>query len=592
MSMPAPDMPQPTVGTKPFETRTTLAMVALAMFVGGLGAWPHLQFSLTIGEPTFFFGAYDEDSYFIEFMQGMLGSYRPLSNVVFDALSFLFGHSRDAILIGADILLPMIASLAAFVLAMEIGRNWPERLLLSLLFLFGQELFSLNCQAMWPHGLDWYARLRAYLGPLNSLVPVYDTAYLNIFRTPEPQISFALLFLLLTAVIRLAAGRSEHWTVWLLFCGNALLGAGYVFLAISALLFQASAAFIFLALGRIRVAALMTAATALGSTILLMVILFNPSPAGLVFHSRLPIITPTLIGSVLAVAIFLRPLLSRYRKLPAAWLSLALMMMPMVLLNQQVVTGLMVSARDWERYANYPLFICGAALAISIVWGEKKFFRQAPLPVLVIVVGTLGLLIATAQTRSYRHFFQFNASSVAIARTLAQAENVPLTTPVVVSPLMYAPLVRIRTGDARPILLDFSRVVLAPIPRLPEDGRQPRPGPYESLLFEYFRLDGVSPDALREILMDEARAHNGFFLHFLFNIVDWWAASSDRRAVRDVSPIIPQIVERYRQYVPAAGTRLFVTNRPQHQAPGFRSSLLGQSEVAGHSAYLYAQMPQ
>ncbi len=77
--------------------------------------------------------------------------------------------------------------------------------------------------------------------------------------------------------------------------------------------------------------------------------------AGLTYPTRLPIITPGVIGSLVFSAAFGFWMILARMQGAAGFPDLGLSGHPLVLSNQQIVTGVMFSARDWERTVSYPV---------------------------------------------------------------------------------------------------------------------------------------------------------------------------------------------------------------------------------------------
>src|SRR5690606_21714730 len=79
--------------------------------------------------------------------------------------------------------------------------------------------------------------------------------------------------------------------------------------------------------------------------------------SALSYASRLPIITPAVLASIVIGSGFGLFMLLKQRREPMAFLALGCLLAPAVLCNQQIVTGVMISARDWERNFNYPAVV-------------------------------------------------------------------------------------------------------------------------------------------------------------------------------------------------------------------------------------------
>ena len=81
------------------------------------------------------------------------------------------------------------------------------------------------------------------------------------------------------------------------------------------------------------------------------------------FHSRLPMIAPSLIyGCLLALLLGWR-FRNELTREPRLFFGLLCLLVPTVTLNQQVATGFMVQSLNWERYVNYPFLVLGLFLS-------------------------------------------------------------------------------------------------------------------------------------------------------------------------------------------------------------------------------------
>src|SRR5207253_2694042 len=119
----------------------------------------------------------------------------------------------------ADAIFPALAALSAFALATVVARSTPSRLLIALLLLFGQELFSLGSSTVTRLLPEWLSLSRVRLALAAShpgLVPDYYTSYFSLFRTPEPQVSLCLVFLHLVGIVAFVSDRGGRYRPWLL----------------------------------------------------------------------------------------------------------------------------------------------------------------------------------------------------------------------------------------------------------------------------------------------------------------------------------------------------------------------------------------
>src|SRR5271157_4465285 len=100
--------------------RDLLPLVAAALLVAAAGAAPHLWFSASSGEISYFKYAYDEEFYGRIALEGRLVEvplYRIGSSILMRALHGLTGNNLEVTLIVSDFVWPFLCALAAAYLA-------------------------------------------------------------------------------------------------------------------------------------------------------------------------------------------------------------------------------------------------------------------------------------------------------------------------------------------------------------------------------------------------------------------------------------------------------------------------------------------
>jgi hypothetical protein len=573
----------------------------LVVFVVALGLAPHAWFSDAVGQLVFFKGAYDEDTYFLYMLRGIFEPYRVVSHHFLAAVHALAGRSADLTLIAADLMLPALATVAAYFLASQLVRDWRIRAVVTLLLLFGQEFFSLANVAVWAGRAPPIELFRSLFGIWGAMiVPSPEVSYLGIFRTPEPQLGYAVVFVVLALLIRIANNENRALDTVVLAALSFCLPFIYIIVSLPTLMAEACAAALLVAMGRRRAATALTAIVLGAAAVFGLTILLSANTQTGIFASRLPIVTPgVLLGAMLVVPVAVSVL--RWRSAdPSAWLGVGFLAVPVVLSNQQVVTGLMISARDWERNINYQFLLIGLALIAHAFFADGlRRHRRALGYASLAVALCLAFVLARAQAQSYRYWLPSNLISVAMARVSDTVKPLlPDRTRVLLDEPGLAPLLAVRTGDNFEFVLDFTKVFQIPTPPIDETGRPPR-RPHESDLFEYWWRTGTSPEEAEKLLTAEAAQRAGFFLAFLFNILDYWHPASDNRIVRQAEIVrnIPEIVMRYEAYRarPPAGAGepiMFLTSKdPAKLATpaGLRNTLLSTGRAAGTIIYAYRQ---
>jgi hypothetical protein len=578
----------------------------LALAVGLLGLWPHLRFSIHVGHLAWFKGAFDEDTYALfPFGVGQPRLDRVGSGLVMWMLSRLCGGSIDGPLILADLLLPALATMSAYVLSSVLVTSRPGRALVALLLVFGADLLSLGNAAVFmgsPVSLDAF---RALVGPAaETLVPAYETSYLTIFRTSEPQVTYIVAFAALAGLVQILRRRVDvsHRGMWFfLLAIHLILVSTYVFVTMLVVGIELLVGALLRVEGRSREGRVLWIVG--GTTLAVMAIgtvVKTGDNSGFLFESHLPSLTPSVVASLLATGLAAWQLCRARGRNPALWLGATLVAAPVVLLNQQVLTGVMVSARDWERYACYPLLVCGCALLAS----ETLSARRDQMPwwlhlsfdtVTATAVMLIGWTLVAAQGRAYDMWLRTNQNSVAIVNALRNIE-VELGRPLllVLDEPGLAPLVAVRRGGQRESLLDHTDTFLTRVPRLERSTFALTA--LSEPLFEYWRRGHVSPARAAEILDAEIAARNGTALPFLFHQCDYWYPCSDSRDLQleGIRSHVPAIVQAYAESLEQPSTRyasrraLFVAEESSPTAAAFAAAgPLAASTVASVNIHVY-----
>ena len=382
----------------------------------------HISISLCpSASSNFFKNAGDEDSYALyPYGVGAPRLDRWLSGTILSTLHWL-ANSYGAVLILSDALLPVLTALCAYGLAASLLKTNSARILLMIGLVFGQDLLSLgNIAVFYPTGLspEW---LRGLFGAYGAtLVPIYDTSSLVIFRTPEPQTSYAVFFVVLALLIRILQDQRDASTGKLMVAlaiANAFLLIIYVPLSVPVLLVQAIVSGLLWANGRKRTGGAMAAMTALIATVMAIAMSSRSGFVGtLVIPSRLPIVTPSVILEITGMLAWVTFYIKRPSSDPMLLLSLFLMALPVALANQQILTNRMISATQWEWYANYPLLILGAANLMKCSLATRQLsapHSRRSLVRWVFIVCSL-IIVVMAQARSYYMWEPLNLQSLAI----------------------------------------------------------------------------------------------------------------------------------------------------------------------------------
>jgi hypothetical protein len=590
-----------------------IAACSVATFVGLLGLLPHVVFSYQIGEFHYFQGAYDEDSYVLAWLRDGLRSTRALSGFCMSVLYAITHGSLDVTLALADFAFPFLISCAAYFAASQVVTGRAARILATLLLVFANDLLSLGNQTIWMNprfNLAGFKQVVDLFGA--NLVPSYETSFLAIFRTPEPQVSFLLLFVILGLLARFAQNaRSASLAARIaLIASVSLLPLCYTFVAmpVAAIAAITLAGF---AWSRQKAAAIATAAGLLGMVCVAIVATLWQHGAGqsteslatgLSYHSRAPIITPAVIASLLSAVAFGAWALKRNCLSPLVVLALSCLALPFVLSNQQVISGIMISARDWERTISYPLLVFGALVALSLAVKSIELRRSRITAIATILALGCGVIVLGAQLKAFHMWRPYNIEAISIVRALKSVDPAVLAS----SRLTFeqAPIsqsIQVRMNDTIDVPLTFYKVAMNFIPNMGADAKLADPSSYETLVFEHWLRTGVGPEKADQILRTEITQRAGTFTNYLFSFRDAWYPASDNRAVRpkELERSVAGIIQRYETYIreknaigALAQPSLLISARPLGSPPALpwiRNELLGSGEAEGVKAYVYRQ---
>lgn len=537
----------------------------LAFFIATLGLLPPLIFAFQTGTLAFFKSAYDEDTYALWLLEGG-GPWVPsrlFSRLAMRGLFEVSGRSWDLAYVAADVLFPVGVALMAWALAGSLARLPVVRLLLTMGLLFAQEFFSLGCSAIWRYGISHVRSLVVALAPgARGLVPDSTTSYFSIFRTPEPQVSLIVFLGVLALLVRLATRETDHPNrhfLGVLVLMNAFLGVTYVFLAAALVVLEIVYSAVLLLIGKGPKAIRIAAAGLVGLTSVALSSLASHAGPGLrdsvsfLFRSRLPTLTPASGLAAVILGVLVSRLLRERGGTERQALAAACFGTVLLLTNQQVLTGWMVSARSWEQYVNYTLLILGCLLWISD--GNARVLEAPDRRVRVLATSLLALItfvLVVAQVRVFHLFRDVNLKTLAMKQALEGISGVdPWRTKLVLEEPELAALLEFRMKGRLRSLIDYTDISRRIAPLAERDGNWGIRSPFKERLFEYFARVRHSPAEVQRILSEEAARRYGFFSAFLFSLMDQWYPLTDDRKVREreIRAILPEIVRGYTGYL-------------------------------------------
>lgn len=567
--------------TFPWPDRVAAALVGL--FTAAAGVLPHLLWSIELGRLSWFFNSYDEGFYGWSSLTDLLG-FRLLSTGVLRSLYYATGANPSAMMVLADVLLPAACALAAYYLVRPVCRTATGAATASLFILVGAECLALRSNLI-PHaGLHAYLRQHVVplLGGPGGLLQIDNqTATFWLFRTPEPQLSWILMFLLLGWVIRamVQLDRGEPVVRWAGFwVGCVLLALGYSFCTLGT-----AGALLLLSLLLWR--AHREVAVRLGAGALLMIFANLALSAitvaqlggeSYVFPSRTPVLLLSSLTGLAAGAIAL----ARWRgtgRLPAATaFALALGLTTLVLPNQQLVTGRMIYLMNFENFALGAMATLALLLAASphrAAGHERPRLRrwvgQAVAGSAALVVGAI---IADSQRESHAQYLELNRRVESYRVALLALR--PLThAPLLCEDFLATDILALKLGYRPAFLLARDEIFLHPLNRLQRADQPPANGTARRRnLYRYLAATATTPAdfATRLAVLVDPKLTNWqdrtVFGSSLFNPMDYsfWFTHGRANHTDWITGQLPAIVAGYEAYLRETDGQevLLVTSQP------------------------------
>jgi|GEM_PF-6470378 hypothetical protein len=529
---------------------TWVGALLLAVFVGGCGIFPHLLFSAEAGRPAWFYNSYDEGYYGWLAMRGPL-SYGMLGSLCMRIVAVVAGGNLEIAMVAADFLFPFLCALAACFAVRPLTRSVWGMAGWAFLFLTASEMLAARSS---------YAPHAALFAGVESLFTLIDprpeglfptgnqTGVFWLFRTPEPQITWTVAFLVLGLLFRMLAtgGRREAMRFWM-----ACLIGGFGYLLIVLPLFGAICfgGVLLVMLRDRRGWRIFWPAFAGGCVTFLLGCLSARHSGGdsLIFTSRTPaILLSGVIGGILAIALAV----VLWRRGVTGWkgpLAVAFLCAPLLMANQHVVTGRMLYLFNFENFAFAQILAVGMLLGVSAVRKEDVSLEQstsvgrlrfAGVGFAVFVIFALGATVLRSQWWGYTRSLPQNRQALSYVEAIRQAGLQPGQKLVCADPFV-AETLPLRLGWRPDFVVARDTAFAKTISPLRFPGDIPperdalRPG-----LFEALALNGVSTEAFSEsfdaLLDPEKKDWRSRFLlgGTLYSYADFWAPLTHHRAVR------------------------------------------------------------
>lgn len=590
----------------PIFRPTMIRGFLLALAVAALGLWPHLRFSTEQGHLAYYKYAYDEEYYTSAAVTDSLRTDRMAGGLTMRILDAATGHDRELTMIFADAVCPFLAALAAYFLAAQVVSGAGVQILLACLLLFGDGFVNQCATHVWPLSVtSFLTQLMQY----STIFPFHPANFFSLYRTPDPQTTFIWCFLVIGVVVRLSSKTSSNKDVVALAVLN-LLGQFFYFPCVLSVLLMQCLFVVLLALNghnrRLSLRVLVAVSFALGAFVMARLQMYaaETSSVPLTFASRLPVITLSVVLSACLAGVQAFRLWRSRAVLPAPadLLGLVLCAMPLLLLNQQLLTNRMVMTTTFEVSINAIFLFSGAALLLARL-------RPAAAPAWAIAgltpTGVLACLtlVVWAQDQSYRAWHGYNeevrAALVAVDQIAPPGSGEgPWIDGTDLSLIMSVAFLR---QDVRPVCLYSQLFGAGFLANIGSPGFTPaRDNPLAPGVYEHWLRNGLTPDMVAAALYQEADSGLGFYVTFFFSLMDSWKPFSLGRAVNPagIRERLPDILEAYARFYAACQgmdkTVLFLSApvAPPRESPCLDVSPGSAATVGGKSIVLTVQRPR
>ncbi len=600
------------------QLKKNTPLISMALLIGLIGIMPHTFFSLQLREFNYFKSAYDEDYYIVQAIQGNIQLYRLASSILTRIIYFLVGNNFEKTLVVADFIFPFLCSISAILVASVLVNGTFQRILIVLFLLFGQELLSLGSSAIWsdPTKMWSLSFLRSQFPSWGeTIIPDYFTSYFSLFRSPEPQISWILLYCYLGFLAKyftnpkIPLGR-WHFRVTLLLL-DTLLAFSYIFISFPLIILKFIFGTSLYLLGQKRTSIYMTAS---GFYVLVLILMGHlssfqnsdsTSSFSLIFSSRLPILTPSVLFSFLGFIVIVLFWQKQYVKNKNVLIISAICLgMPVLLTNQQIITGIMISTKEWERYTNYQFLVFGVSLFLSSVNLDRaKVVERIQNFIIIILVLYLSGLIVVGQHTTYKQWYGNNELVVVQKRVLNKVINNSQYSQaqVLIEKPGLEPTLAIKLNKEIKFITDYRDIFMHPVLDMSTNGSIPsNQSLHKENLFEFFARTAKTPSEVSKILRDEAKQKTGWHLGFFFSFKDFWYPATDNRGVKqdEILKNINLIVSAYTEYLNNFNSRWFKTTlllsdtSPEkiRRNPIWSNYLLAEGIAGQTKIYVYVQI--
>ncbi len=541
----------------------------LILFVLFLGGYHHFRFYADLGEFFYFKNAYDEDTYMLWYEQWRVAPSRVFSAVLYHSLKNLFPKTWVPLIM--EMLWPCLLVSVVYFTSLKLTKRYFLSCFFSILFLCAPDFLSLQNQVMYDGKTLGY-----FIGEsifLKTYIPYAYTTFLGFQRNHEPISSWLFYTFFFSLMVLNYKERGFFFDYsrkkYIIFALLSILSVfTYTFLLVPFI--------IFLLLFTISMAFLKQKKEFLSGGILAIITLFGfsvssyfqpPQGSTIIYNSHLPFLSLSLLPLPLFLLFALSFIRKKKNALKVLVITTILFLIPWILLNQQVVTGHLISVRDWEKYSCFFYLSVGGLCGLLLFdWSKKSFlFAKLLLPVLLIVS---CVSLFKALRTSYQMWYPYNLTLYSYTKIIEKNN---------VNESVKEPFIFLDKPNGAPFLrwyfnfpsdffvLDYTELFERPIGLLKHNNPPINQSYHRQRLFNYFKLANKSEEDVNKLLLTQYEGFVGFHINFLFSFMDSWFPISDSRyqRVENMRDLVLEQSQDYSQFefTPPNGKRLIRIQR-------------------------------
>jgi len=560
---------------------------------------PHLLWFIeTEGSDMHFSFSNDEEYYFDKVPASKIG-YRAFSSALLRFCSSILGVEGTQLFFDFGTVLTLI--MIGVVIFRTLQWSKISSLILAIIFTIAPTILSFNTSPPWPH--NWVGKMvEGFDLEKWYVVPISSSAF--ILRTPEPQFSVILSSIWLLVLLYIAKNnRLLRKTDYFFLTPIALLIVIDPFCNAQCLLLA------FLVAGglmiqkcwkqeiKLTVFCGFSIVVAGASLLFRFGMQSQTATSTSVVESHIPLVSNSILLSILAIGCWY--VWNNEKQKGGSWfldrqsmIGMALLLVPIIVLNQQVITGKLVMGAKWEDAMNYRFVLVGATILFCRGNRAYSLLNKFRLPFIAICI--LGVFLF--QYKLYNKKLYFNKACRAFS-TAITGINLRPGDEFYLKPNSYAAFLRINGVEDTSLGYNHQKTFGVSKPEISwRNFTKYKEMPIVEYGFKYFNKFGYGVDAFEKEVLQRIDSGSSQFLSCWFQTIEVAKRFSNFREYdkESLRLRVPQIVEAYSQYLekvnklpPKDNGRTFLLALDRKDPK--LGTLIGQYEVgrAGRKVYVF-----